>query len=77
MSVLIGLIISTGEAPQFLRFSTPTASIEMPKTIVDFLRHRCTKEAPLHELFQSGEMIEITQGPLKGFIGFSINLNLT
>jgi transcription antitermination factor NusG len=31
---------------------------------------RCTKEEPLHELFKPGEMIEITRGPFKGFIGF-------
>jgi transcription antitermination factor NusG len=28
------------------------------------------REEPLHELFKPGEMIEITQGPFKGFIGF-------
>jgi transcription antitermination factor NusG len=44
--------------------------VEIPETIVECLKQRCTKEEPLHELFKSGEMIEITQGPFKGFIGF-------
>jgi transcription antitermination factor NusG len=44
--------------------------VEIPETIVDCLRQRCAKEEPLHELFQPGEVIEITQGPFKGFIGF-------
>ena len=44
--------------------------MEIPEEIVDCLKQRCTKDEPLHELFQPGEMIEITQGPFKGFIGF-------
>ncbi len=40
------------------------------ETIVDSLKKRCTSDEPLHELFKLGEIIEITQGPFKGLIGF-------
>jgi transcription antitermination factor NusG len=53
-----------------LRFGISSDPVEIPETIVDCLKQRCTKEEPLHELFKPGEMIEITQGPFKGFIGF-------
>lgn len=51
-------------------FGTSTDTIEIPETIVPCLKQRCTKEEPLHQLFKLGEMIEISQGPFKGFIGF-------
>jgi transcriptional antiterminator RfaH len=63
-------IRSTRGVAQLLRFGSLTDPVEIPKTIVDCLRQRCTKEEPLHELFKPGEMIEITQGPFKGFIRF-------
>ncbi len=63
-------IRSTKGVSQLLRFGTSTDQIEIPETIVACLKQRCTKEEPLHELFKPGEMIEITQGPFKGFIGF-------
>jgi transcription antitermination factor NusG len=44
--------------------------MEISETIVDCLKQRCIKEEPLHELLKPGKMIEITQGPFKGFIGF-------
>ncbi len=64
------LIRSTRGVSQLLKYSTSTDLIEIPETIVDCLKQRCTKEEPLHELFKPGEMIEITQGPFKSFIGF-------
>lgn len=63
-------IRSTRGVSQLLRFGVSTDPIEIPETIVDCLKQRCSKEEPLHELFKPGEMIEITQGPFKGFIGF-------
>ena len=63
-------IRSTRGVSQLLRFGTSTNPVEIPETIVDCLKQRCTKEEPLHELFKPGEMIDITQFPFKGFIGF-------
>jgi transcriptional antiterminator RfaH len=63
-------IRSTRGVSQLLRFGASADPVEIPETIVDCLKKRCTKEEPLHELFKPGEMIEITQGPFKGFIGF-------
>ncbi len=63
-------IRSTRGVSQLLRFGTSTDPIEIPEKIVVCLKQRCTKEEPLHELFKPGEMIEITQGPFKGLIGF-------
>jgi transcription antitermination factor NusG len=39
-------------------------------TIIDFLKQRCAKEEPLHELFTKGEILEIAHGPFNGFTGF-------
>lgn len=63
-------IRSTRGVSQLLRFGNLTNPVEIPETIVEYLKQRCTKEEPLHELFKHGEMVEITQGPFKGFIGF-------
>jgi transcriptional antiterminator RfaH len=63
-------IRSTRGVSQLLRFGTSADPIEIPETIVACLKQRCIKEESLHELFKPGEMIEITQGPFKGFIGF-------
>jgi transcriptional antiterminator RfaH len=63
-------IRSTRGVSQLLRFGNLTDPVEIPETIVECLKQRCTKEEPLHELFKHGEMVEITQGPFKGFIGF-------
>jgi transcriptional antiterminator RfaH len=63
-------IRSTRGVSQLLRFGTSLYPVEIPETIVDCLKQRCTKEEPLLELFKPGEMIEITQGPFKGLIGF-------
>ncbi len=62
--------INKGSLSQFLRFGTSTNPVEIPEEIVKCLKQRCTKEEPLHELFKCGEMIAITQGSFKGFIGF-------
>lgn len=63
-------IRSTRGVSQLLRFGNLADPVEIPETIVECLKQRCTKEEPLHELFKHGEMVEITQGPFKGFIGF-------
>lgn len=63
-------IRSTRGVSQLLKFGTSSDPIEIPEAIVDCLKQRCTKEEPLHELFKPGEIIEITQGPFKGVIGF-------
>ncbi len=63
-------IRSTRGVSQLLRFGTSADPVEIPETIVACLKQRCANEEPLHELFKPGEMIEITQGPFKGLIGF-------
>jgi transcriptional antiterminator RfaH len=63
-------IRSTRGVSQLLRFGASTSPAEIPETIIDCLKLRCTKSEPLHDLFKPGEMIEITQGPFKGFTGF-------
>ncbi len=63
-------IRSTRGVSQLLRFGSSIEPVEIPETIIDYLKQRCAKEEPLHELFKPGEMIEITQGPFKGFVGF-------
>ncbi len=50
--------------------------MEIPETIMACLKQRCTKEEPLYELFKTGEIIEITQSPFKGFIGFFEKLQI-
>jgi transcriptional antiterminator RfaH len=63
-------IRSTRGVSQLLKFGNLVDPGEVPEAIIDCLKRRCAKEEPLHELFKPGEMIEITQGPFKGFIGF-------
>jgi transcriptional antiterminator RfaH len=63
-------IRSTRGVSQLLKFGNLANPVEIPDTIIACLKQRCTKEEPLHEFFKSGEMIEITQGPFKGFVGF-------
>lgn len=63
-------IRSTRGVSQLLRFGALSEPVVLPDPIIDCLKERCAKEEPLHELFNSGEMLEITQGPFKGFIGF-------
>ncbi len=63
-------IRSTRGVSQLLRFGNSIEPVEITEAIVDCLRQRCVKEEPLHELFKPGEMIEITQGPFKGCVGF-------
>ncbi len=66
-------IRSTRGVFQLLIFGTSVDPIEMPETMIDCLKQRCAKEESFHELFKSGEMIEITQDPFKGLIGFLKN----
>jgi transcriptional antiterminator RfaH len=63
-------IRSTRGVSQLLRFGVLSEPVVLPDQIIDCLKQRCAKEEPLHELFNSGEMLEITEGPFKGFIGF-------
>ncbi len=63
-------IRSTRGVSQLLKFGISRDPVEIPETIIDYLKQRCAKEEPLHELFKPGEIIEITQGPFKGFTGF-------
>lgn len=63
-------IRSTRGVSQMLRFGLSTEPVVIPDPIVDCLKQRCSEEEPLHELFEAGEMLEITNGPFKGFFGF-------
>lgn len=63
-------IRSTRGVAQLLRFGSTAEPVIVPDPIVDCLKQRCSKSEPLHELFKSGELLEITQGPFKGLMGF-------
>jgi transcriptional antiterminator RfaH len=63
-------IRSTRGVSELLRFGQATEPVVIPDPILEYLKQRCSQEEPLHELFQSGEMLEITSGPFKGFFGF-------
>jgi transcriptional antiterminator RfaH len=63
-------IRSTRGVAQLLRFGQAAEPVVIPDPIVEHLKERCSQEEPLHELFQPGEMLEITSGPFKGFFGF-------
>lgn len=63
-------IRSTRGVASLLRFGTTTNPVVIPDPIMDCLRQRCAIEEPLHELFKLGEMLEITNGPFKGLVGF-------
>jgi transcriptional antiterminator RfaH len=63
-------IRSTRGVSQLLRFGQSTEPVVIPDPIVQCLKQRCSQEEPLHELFHTGEMLEITNGPFKGFLGF-------
>jgi transcriptional antiterminator RfaH len=63
-------IRSTRGVASLLRFGVTTEPIQMPDLIIDFLKQRCAKEEPLHELFNQGEILEIAHGPFNGFTGF-------
>ena len=63
-------IRSTRGVSELLRFGQATEPVVIPELIVECLKQRCSQEEPLHEIFQAGEMLEITSGPFKGFFGF-------
>lgn len=63
-------IRSTRGVAQLLRFGQVNQPVVIPDTMVECLRLRCSKEEPLHELFHAGDLVEITQGPFKGLLGF-------
>ncbi len=63
-------IRSTRGVEQLLRFGNSTDPVVIPDLIVDYLKKRCTQEEKPHDLYQEGEVLEITQGPFKGLVGF-------
>ena len=63
-------IRSTRGVSQLLRFGSSIDPVVLPDPIIDYLKQRCTSDEPLYELFKKGELLEITQGPFKGLIGF-------
>ncbi len=63
-------IRSTRGVAQLLKFGRSSDPVVIPDAIVDCLKQRCAKEEPLHQLFNSGDLLEITQGPFKGLTGF-------
>lgn len=63
-------IRSTRGVSSLLRFGATAEPVQISELIVNYLKQRCAKEEPLHELFKQGEMLEITHGPFKGFTGF-------
>jgi len=63
-------IRSTRGVAQLLRFGMSTDPISISDDVISYLRQRCLEDEPLHELFQPGEILEITQGPFKGLVGF-------
>ena len=62
-------IRSTRGVSELLRFGRSVDPVVIPDAIVECLKERCSTEEPLHELFKQGELLEITQGPLKGLWG--------
>ena len=69
-------IRSTRGVSQLLRFGQTTEPVVIPDPVVECLKQRCSQEEPLHKLFQSGEMLEITRGPFKGLFGFFEKLQI-
>jgi transcriptional antiterminator RfaH len=63
-------IRSTRGVSQLLRFGSSTEPVVLPDIIVESLKKRCATEEPLHEIFKPGEVLEITDGPFRGFSGF-------
>jgi transcriptional antiterminator RfaH len=63
-------IRSTRGVSQLLKFGVSSEPVVVPDPVIDCLKQRCIREEPLHELFNSRELLEITHGPFKGFIGF-------
>ena len=62
-------IRSTRGVSQLLRFGQSIEPVVIPDAIVECLQQRCFEKEPLHKLFQAGELLEITKGPLKGLFG--------
>lgn len=60
----------TRDVVQLLKFGQSADLVVIPDAIVDCLKQRCAKEEFLHQLFNSGDLLEITQGPFKGITGF-------
>jgi transcriptional antiterminator RfaH len=69
-------IRSTRGVSYMLRFGLSTEPVAIPDAIVDCLKQRCSQDEPLRELFQPGELLEITSGPFKGFFGFFEKLQI-
>lgn len=63
-------IRSTRGVSQLVKFGVLTEPIIVPDSIIEALQQRCVETEPLHELFKKDDLLEITQGPFKGFTGF-------
>jgi transcriptional antiterminator RfaH len=63
-------IRSTRGVSELLRFGLNVDPVVIPHQIVNYLKQRCNQEGELQELFNEGDMLEITQGPFKGLFGF-------
>jgi transcriptional antiterminator RfaH len=63
-------IRSTRGVSELLRFGQTTEPVAIPDPVIECLKQRCSQEEPLHQLFQAGELLEITKGPFKGLLGF-------
>ena len=63
-------IRSTRGVSQLLRFGQSIELVVIPDPIIECLRERCSEKEPLHQLFEVGELLEITKGPFKGLLGF-------
>lgn len=63
-------IRSTRGVSELLRFGRNVDPVVIPDQIVNYLKQRCNQESELQELFNEGDMLEITQGPFKGLFGF-------
>lgn len=63
-------IRSTRGVSQLLRFGQSTEPVVIPDPIMKVLQQRCSQEEPLHQLFQKGELLEITKGLLGFFKNF-------
>ena len=69
-------IRSTRGVAQLLRFGQTSEPVVIPDAIVKYLKQRCSQEEPLHQLFQTGELLEITKGPFIGLSGFFQKLQI-
>lgn len=63
-------IRSTRGVSQLLKFGISSDPVVVPNLMVDYLKIRCNDDEKPTQLFEKGELIEITEGPFKGLSGF-------